>query len=732
MRTMKLLTYRLILTMLVSLLFQVLPAQDGQQSKISEYESIIQKHQQANNTTEVANYQGKLGYLYWEAGNTAKAVEYFQKAMQNNETLGNENAIRTLASNIGLIYYEKDEYDKALTYFRKSLPINQKLKKRYDLATNYVNISYALQSLKRYDEAIDNIQKALPIFQELNDVKSMRSCYTSLSDNYEKLGRHDKSKEYFDLATSLNKQMQSAEMKKLESRTQEAEAISRAKDQELQSTKGTLEEVIQVTSEKQMEIDLLSKARELDSLKHQAREQEMGIREKQKKNVILSLVLGLIVIFIISTLIFFQLNQKKKANKLLEQRNQQISEQKKELEEQHEIVSNQKKKITDSIHYAQRIQQAILPTQAEMEKAFPEHFVLYKPRDIVSGDFYWLTEKDGVIIIAAADCTGHGVPGAFMSMLGIAYLNEIVSAIGINKHIRSLTAGDVLNQLREYFIQSLHQTGSLDDTTDGMEISLCIIDTEGRNIQFAGAHNPVYIARNKELIKLEADKMPIGISPNYQLFNTKDFKLQHNDMIYLCSDGYYDQFGGDKGLKFFSVNFRKLLLEINHLPAKEQLGILEHTIEKWRGHREQVDDMLVIGMRMILEKEPVIATTKVYSKQRVLIAEDTEMNYFLLVQALRNYNVQIFRASNGKEAVEFSKANELDLILMDINMPVMDGEEATKEIRTFNKDIPIIAQTALDLPGQKNHLIEIGCNDYISKPIDLQLFISTLKKYIEI
>ncbi|HEX2935517.1 MAG TPA: response regulator [Bacteroidales bacterium] len=203
-------------------------------------------------------------------------------------------------------------------------------------------------------------------------------------------------------------------------------------------------------------------------------------------------------------------------------------------------------------------------------------------------------------------------------------------------------------------------------------------------------------------------------------------------MIYLCSDGYYDQFGGDKGLKFFSVNFRKLLLEIHHLPAKEQLGILEHTIEKWRGKREQVDDMLVIGLRMVLEKEPVIASTKVYGKQRVLIAEDTEMNYFLLFQALKSFNVHIFRASNGKEAVEFCKANEVDLILMDINMPVMDGEEATKEIRTFNQTIPIIAQTALDLPGQKDHLIEIGCNDYISKPIDLQLFISIIKKYIEI
>ena len=728
----KVIKQRLLLAFLGILLVPYLLAQENIQQKIFDYESQIQKYKQTGNISELANCQGKLGYLYWENGNTKKAIDLFQEAIQHNEALGNQNAIRIYASNIGLMYSDKGEYEKALPYFNQSLRINQKLKKRSDLAADYFNLSNALQGLKQYEESNANLLKALPVFQELNDIKAMRTCYVALSDNYDRLGRKDKAKESTDLAALLGKQLQKDELKKFENRTREAEATSYAKERELINTKDTLKEVIQVSTEKQIEIDLLSKARELDSLKHEARELESANREKQRRNVIISLGFILAVIGIFSILIFRQLNAKKKANKLLEQRNKQIVEQKKELELQHTIVSNQKKNITDSIYYAQRIQQAILPTPSELETAFPEHFVLYKPRDIVSGDFYWLTQKDEIIIIAVADCTGHGVPGAFMSMLGVAFLNEIVGNIGINKHIRSLHASDILNQLREHFIHSLHQTGDPEEPKDGMEISLCIIDLADRNIEYAGAHNPVYIIRNKELIKLEPDKMPIGISPNRQSFTHKELSLQHDDMIYMFSDGYYDQFGGPQGFKFFSENFRKLLLEIGHLPAKDQLGVLEHTIEKWRGQRDQIDDMLVIGLRIVIDKEILLASTKGSTKKRILIAEDTEINYFLLLQALQNFNVKIFRASNGQEAVDFCKSNEADLILMDINMPVMDGEEATKIIRSFNKNIPIIAQTALDLPGQKEHLMEIGCNDYLSKPIDLKLFISKIKKYIEI
>jgi serine phosphatase RsbU (regulator of sigma subunit)/CheY-like chemotaxis protein len=717
---------------------ETLFGQGGKEKTIADYENLINKYQQEGNIPELANYQAKLGYLYWETGNNSKAIEYFNKAIENNETLRNENAIRTLSSNIGLIYYDREEYEKALTYLRKSLQLNIKLRKRADVAADYINISNALHDLKKFDEAIDNINKALPIFQETNDIKGIRSCYTSLADNYGKLGKNEKAKEYFDLAATINKKLQQEEIQQYESRTRDAEATSKMIKEELlvtkdtlKETKGTLKEVIQISNEQQMAIDLLNKTKEIDSLKLKAKDNLLSQQKRKRKNTIITFVVILVIVSTFSFFIFRQLNEKKKANKLLEQQNRQIIDQKKEIEAQHEIVSTQKQKITDSILYAQRIQKAILPPDEEFLKIFPEHFILYKPRDIVSGDFFWLMQKEGIIIVAAADCTGHGVPGAFMSMLGVAYLNEIVTNVGINKHIRALHASDILNHLREKFIQSLHQKGEIEEAKDGMEISLCIFDMDNHSLQFAGAHNSAYIIRNNELIKLEADKMPIGISVNYSPFTNREYEIKHGDMVYMFSDGYYDQFGGPNGLKFLSGNFRKLLLEIHQQPVAEQKKRLEETIEKWKGDREQLDDMLVIGIRMVLEKDEK-ASSSVAQKKRILIAEDTELNYFLLVQALRNSNVQIFRASNGQEAVDFCRANELDMVLMDINMPLMDGIEATKLIREFNAKIPIIAQTALDIPGQKDQILNAGCNDYISKPIDLKLFLSIIKKYIEI
>jgi serine phosphatase RsbU (regulator of sigma subunit) len=721
--------YLVFFALLVFLIPNIAYAQNANKT-ISEFEALVIKFKQEGNIREVANYQSKLGYLYWENGNTNKAIDAFIQAIESNESLGNENALRTLNSNIGLIYYEREEYVNALTYLKKSLQLNIKMRKRSDMASEYMNIANCLYELKRYDEAIQNINSALPIFQESNDIKAIRNCYTSLSDNYTKLGKPDKSKEYFDLAASINKKLQNEEIQQYQSRTRNAEEISRIKEKELLVTKDTLKEVMQLSYEKQMELNLLNKQKQLDSLEHKAREQALLQQEIKRRNTIVTLGAVLLMVIGFMFFIFRQLNQKKKANRLLEASNRQIIEQKLQLESQHRIVSAQKEKITDSIYYAQRIQKAILPPEAEFRKIFPEHFIFFKPRDIVSGDFYWIVKKEGIIILAAADCTGHGVPGAFMSMLGVAYLNEIVNNISINKHINELHANTILEQLREKFIYSLHQTGDVEETKDGMEISLCIFDLENHMLQFAGAHNPAIIIRNNECIKLEADKMPIGISNNKAPFTNKEFKLEHGDMVYLFSDGYYDQFGGTEGTKFFSGNFRKLLLDIHQLPLAEQKLKIKENIINWKGDREQIDDMMVIGIKILLDADS--NQDSFIEKKQVLIAEDTEINYVLLVQALRNFNIRVFRAKNGKEAVEFCKTNDIDLVLMDINMPVMDGIDATKIIRGFKPDLPIIAQTALDVPGQKEIILEAGCNDYISKPIDIKQFTSIIKNYISI
>ena len=248
--------------------------------------------------------------------------------------------------------------------------------------------------------------------------------------------------------------------------------------------------------------------------------------------------------------------------------------------------------ITASIRYAHPLQCAFLPSQANIKKYFNDFFILNKPKDIVSGDFYWLSNKDDKTYFSVSDCTGHGVPGAFISILGITSLNEI-----INKY-NNLSSAEILVKLREIVISSLHQAGELNQTRDGIDMAFCIYDHQTKILQFSGANNPLYIIRDNELIETKGDKMPIGIYTDERKdFSNHDFQMQKNDMIYIFSDGYIDQFGGENNKKFKSNSFKKLILEIHQKPMNEQKQILEQTIIDWMGNFEQIDDILVMGVQ---------------------------------------------------------------------------------------------------------------------------------------
>jgi serine phosphatase RsbU (regulator of sigma subunit) len=223
----------------------------------------------------------------------------------------------------------------------------------------------------------------------------------------------------------------------------------------------------------------------------------------------------------------------------------------------------------------------------------PERFIIYMPRDIVSGDYYYVTEKDGSIICVTADCTGHGVPGAFMSMLGIAFLNEIIS-----KQIE-LHTDEILEELRRHVISSLHQTGKEGESQDGMDLALYILDQKKRKLEFSGANNSLLICRNGDMIEAKADKMPIGIHNRYkEPFTRHNLELKKGDMIYTFTDGYPDQFGGPKQKKFMIRNFKKMLQEIHAKPMNEQKKIMEATLQEWMANTAQIDDILVIGIRI--------------------------------------------------------------------------------------------------------------------------------------
>ena len=287
------------------------------------------------------------------------------------------------------------------------------------------------------------------------------------------------------------------------------------------------------------------------------------------------------------------LNDKKILESRVKERTEKIARQKEEIEKQKDEISHQKEEITDSISYGKRIQTAILPPKDTLREIMPEFFIYFKARDIVSGDFYWVSEKDNKVIIVVADCTGHGVPGAFMSILGNSLLGEI------RNNFKITTASIILNRLRRNLKVALHQTGQEWETKDGIDMSLCIIDKKTYMLQFAGAYNPLYLIRNGELKIIRGDKMPIGIHYKKETpFTNHKLKLKANDAIYLFTDGYTDQFGGPENKKFKIVQFRSLLLKIHHKLMHQQKKILAKELNAWMGDNDQVDDILIMGLRV--------------------------------------------------------------------------------------------------------------------------------------
>jgi serine phosphatase RsbU (regulator of sigma subunit) len=291
---------------------------------------------------------------------------------------------------------------------------------------------------------------------------------------------------------------------------------------------------------------------------------------------LLSLVLIIFIIHINEK----QLNKK---NKLLEEK----------VRERTSEIEAKKMEITASIEYAGRIQKAILPVEDHFRESFADYFILYKPRDIVSGDFYWIGENEKSIFFTVVDCTGHGVPGAFMSTMGISTLHEIIA------NNRSLQANKVLKLLRNKIVKTLHQTGKTGEMADGMDIAFCILNKDRKTMQFSGAFNSLVIVQGEEFREYKGDRMPIGIHYGKEsAFTNYNIDVNPGDTIFLFSDGFASQFGGPDGTKYKKSNFKDLLSKICQKPMNEQRNILEMELEKWKGTQDQVDDVTILGVRI--------------------------------------------------------------------------------------------------------------------------------------
>jgi len=346
---------------------------------------------------------------------------------------------------------------------------------------------------------------------------------------------------------------------------------------------------------KQLEIEKMEKQKLLDNQIIKLQNEE----NKKQRIIILSTIIGLCLVVFSLIILIRMFSIKKKANKLLNDKNEEISAQRDEIAaqrdlaaQQRDLITEQKQDITESIQYAYRIQSAAIPPVEILQDILTDYFIFYKPRDIVSGDFYWISEQDHKLIIIAADCTGHGVPGAFMSMLGIAFLNEIVNKENITK------PSEILSKLRQNIIKALQQSGKDGEQRDGMDVAAITIDLRKNILEFAGANNPLYLIRNEELIEKKGSKMPVSIHRNMSDYENHIIKVDKKDTIYIFSDGYPDQFGGPNGKKFKYKPFKELLVSIQNQPMKIQNQLLEENFESWKGNLEQIDDVLVIGVKI--------------------------------------------------------------------------------------------------------------------------------------
>lgn len=522
----------------------------------------------------IGNAYNNLGILARTSKNYDEALYYYQKSLEYKFTLQDSAGISTTYNNIGVVYESMNKYDEALLNYEKALQLSYLQNDIEGVATGYLNIG-ALQRLKRdYPEAILRLNKCLEIVDSVDLGIIKEITYNQLYLVYKELGNMEQALAYHEKFYEM-----------VNSRITETgkKAIAEM-------------EVKYQTTKKQQEIELLNS------------------QKKFQQIIILLMLLGVVSTFVFIIVLMRQIKQKKLANQLLSLQNAEILQQKEEIEAQRDeieskshiieaqrdevlaqrdMIAKQNQDMMDSIIYARRIQTALLSPLDILQFGFVDYFILNMPRDIVSGDFYWFFRKENKIFAAVGDCTGHGVPGAFMSVLSITILNELAASnLG-------LYPNEILELLRKRIVQALHQSGKEKEARDGLEMSLIMLDINTRQLHFAGSYNPLILVRNNQIIELAADRIPIGISYKMdESFQIQEIELQKNDSMYMFSDGYADQFGGAAERKFLLKNLKDLFLDISNLPMPHQKNSLIEMHNQWRGRLHQVDDIMVLGLKV--------------------------------------------------------------------------------------------------------------------------------------
>ena len=558
-------------------------------SSLSYYQASLKINEDLDKIESVASNYGNIGVIYRDMEEFDLAKDYYQKSLDIRLEGTDTVALVVCYNSFGILYRRMEKFDEALDYYYKSLALSSSVNNDEYIAQSYNNIGVVHVLKENYQEATKFFNKSYKLHSEKGNQAGMVRYHANMSHVYDKQGNVAKAisegeiayKIYLEMGRKNDLSQVALRLSKMYSKKKNyKEALSKYKDFIVyrdsvfneKTTKEVTQKEMQFEFDKQTMSDSLSRAEaeKITALEHQ---QEID----QQKTLMYAGSLILLLVIIFSIVVF---NRLKISNK-----------QKATIEQQKLVVEIKNREITDSINYAKRIQSAILPSIDKIKESLPNSFVFYKPKDIVAGDFYWYKKVNNKIFIAVADCTGHGVPGAMVSVVCNNALNRAVNDFWL------LDPAKILDKTAELVIEAFRENKH-EDVKDGMDISLCSFDIENNKLEYAGAINSMFYITENKLKEIKGDKQPIGQFTDIKPFTLHKFNLNKGDKIYLFSDGYADQFGGSKGKKFMYKRFRELILGVSAKEFSKQKPALESEFNTWKEDLEQVDDVCVIGIEV--------------------------------------------------------------------------------------------------------------------------------------
>lgn len=565
--------------------FGIVYQDQGDNAKAIEYYTrSLKTNEEIGDKKGEANNLSNIGRIYRELKDTAKAIDYFMHSLKIREAIGDKRGMAIAYSNIGSIYSDEGNTEKAMDYFNRYLKISEEIGDKTKIGLALANIGGVFAKEKDNSKALDYFSRSLKIFEEIGNKNWLTFSLTNIGEIYKGKGETEKAIQFYKKALAIAQEaglvsaakeasQLLAKSYKITGNYKEAlrmhELYINMRDSILSenSQKEIIKQEIKYAYDKQKAIDA----------KEYEKQKEVSDEREQKQKVISYATAGsLLLVLVFTFFVFNRLRFTRKQNRIIEEQKNQVEEKQKE--------------ILASITYAKRLQEAILPPEHYVKTHLPESFIFYKPKDIVAGDFYWMERRGENLFVAAADCTGHGVPGAMVSVVCSNALNRAVLEFNLTE------PGKILDKTRELVLETFSRSDK--DVKDGMDISLATINTNTKEIKWSGANNPLWYISKGILTEIKANKQSIGKTDNPLPFTTHYLQLNRGDLFYLFTDGYADQFGGPLGKKFKYKALKEMLLQNSLLSNTEQKEKLESSFQTWMGPLEQIDDVCLIGVKI--------------------------------------------------------------------------------------------------------------------------------------